>query len=72
LFSYFFSPPLYNLYKGRLTPPMGSPCSVQWGAVSIHVCVGQALAGLSGDGYIRLLPASTFSTIFRKKNYDFF
>jgi hypothetical protein len=27
-----------------LTPPSGSPCSVQWMAVSICICIGQALA----------------------------
>ena len=27
-----------------LTPPLGSPCSVPWLAVSIRICVGQALA----------------------------
>ena len=27
-----------------LTPPLGTPCSVQWMAVSIHLCICQALA----------------------------
>jgi hypothetical protein len=27
-----------------LTPPSGSPCSVQWLALSIHLCICQALA----------------------------
>jgi hypothetical protein len=27
-----------------LTPPLGSPCSVRGLAVSIHICIGQALA----------------------------
>jgi hypothetical protein len=27
-----------------LTPPLGSPCSVQWLAVSICICICQALA----------------------------
>jgi hypothetical protein len=27
-----------------LTPPLGSPCSVQWLAASIHICIGQFLA----------------------------
>jgi hypothetical protein len=27
-----------------LTPPLGSPCSVQWLAESIHFCICQALA----------------------------
>ena len=28
----------------HITPPLGSPCSVQWLTVSIHICIGQALA----------------------------
>jgi hypothetical protein len=27
-----------------LTPPLGSPCSVQWLASSTCICIGQALA----------------------------
>jgi hypothetical protein len=27
-----------------LTPPLGSPCSVQWSTASIHLCICQALA----------------------------
>ena len=27
-----------------LIPPLGSPCSVQWLAVSIHICIDKALA----------------------------
>jgi hypothetical protein len=27
-----------------LTPPLGTPCSVQWLAVNIHLCICQALA----------------------------
>jgi hypothetical protein len=26
-----------------LIPPLGSPCSVQWLAVNIHICICQAL-----------------------------
>ena len=37
-----------------LTPPLGSPCSVQWLAASIHIHLWQSLLG---DRYIRLLPA---------------
>jgi hypothetical protein len=29
-----------------LTPPLGSPCSVQWLAASISICIGQALPEL--------------------------
>ena len=42
-----------------LAPPLGTLCSVQCLAVSIHLCICQALAGLSGDRYNRLLSAST-------------
>ena len=38
-----------------LTPPLGSPLSVQWLAVNIHLCIC-----LSGDSHIRLPSASTF------------
>jgi hypothetical protein len=27
-----------------LSPPLGTPCSIQWLAVSIHLCICQALA----------------------------
>jgi hypothetical protein len=42
-----------------LTPSMGILSSVQWLAVSIRLCICQALQSLSGDSYIRLLSAST-------------
>ena len=44
-----------------LAPSFGTLCSVQWEAASIHLCICQALAGLSGDRYNRLLSASTCS-----------
>jgi len=42
----------YSSYKvanpfssfSTLTPPLGSPCSFQWLAASIHICICQALA----------------------------
>jgi hypothetical protein len=35
-----------------LTPPLGSPCSVRWLAVCIHICIGQALTEpLGGQQY---------------------
>jgi hypothetical protein len=42
-----------------LAPPLGTFCSVQLLAKSIHLCICQALAELSRDSYIRLLSAST-------------
>jgi hypothetical protein len=32
-----------------LAPSLGTPCSVQWMVVSIHLCICQALQSLSGD-----------------------
>jgi hypothetical protein len=36
----------YFIIKLSLTPPLGTPHSVQWSAVSIHLCTFQALAEL--------------------------
>jgi hypothetical protein len=41
----------------RLTPPLGTPCSVQWLAMSICFCVCQALAEPL-RGYIYQVPVS--------------
>ena len=39
-----------------LTPPLGSPCSVRWLAVCIHICIGQALTEpLRGQPYQALV-----------------
>jgi hypothetical protein len=42
-----------------LTPPVGSPCSVQWLAVRSASVVVRLWQRISGDSYIRLLSAST-------------
>ena len=34
----------FSSISPSLTPPLGSPCSVQWLAESIHLCICQALA----------------------------
>ena len=47
------------LWVISLAPPLGTLCSVQWLTESIHLCIYQALADLSGDSNIRLLSAST-------------
>jgi hypothetical protein len=48
------------LWVLSLIHPLGIPCSVQWLAAGIHLCICQALGELSGGCYIRLLSASTF------------
>jgi hypothetical protein len=35
--------PLQLLQSFPLTPPLRSPCSVQWLATCVHICIGQAL-----------------------------
>ena len=42
-----------------LTPPLGTPCSVQPLYVSIQLCICQDLTEPLGDSYIRLLSART-------------
>jgi hypothetical protein len=42
-----------------LASALGIPCSVQWLAVSIYLCICQALAKPLRDSYMRLLSANT-------------
>ena len=41
-----------------LTPPLGFPGSVQWLAMSIWICISQALAEPLRDSYNKLLSAN--------------
>jgi hypothetical protein len=52
--------PLQLLWVLFLAPPLGTLCSVQLLAESIHLCICQVLAELSGDRYFRLLSASSY------------
>ena len=42
-----------------LAPPLGTLCSVQWMAMSIHFCIYQHWPSLSRNYYIRLLSTNT-------------
>ena len=42
-----------------LAPSLGTLCSVQWVAMSIHFCIYQHWHSLSRDNYIRLLSTRT-------------
>jgi hypothetical protein len=59
LFLLWSCKPLQLLGSFSLFPPLGTLCSVQWLAVSIHLCNCQALVGPLRRQPLRLLSAST-------------